>query len=759
MEQGKEALVDEILSIQFNTLVENPTKKADFVSFLIKLELIAHLDFIKEVERFRKHVEVVESILSSLCTVERQTQVKEFEGNIHAWSQEIFSNYIVVSGTSRRSIHLAPSTLNKVANHLSKNKIDAYVFDECADEVYNLLIEYFHRFEAVTKRSMMSSMLSPKTSNSKQQYSANADTAVSFSESEFKQYLEIANKMAQEIEMKDRTYLFKTYKNVFLASDAVNWFLLNQYAVDTLDSISLGSILNKLGIISHVSGDVFENKPLFFRLTSRPSSSSSISSASAISSSASIATQDHGDLFKNQLVSIIAEMKLALPLQDCTSRLKNYKCFTGINCAKWLISSGTAADEFEAIELGNHMIEMHLFERLGDGRKELILSSLLSSSSSMSSLSTIANNENISSSPSIKKKLSFSSKKKQSTAPNSSGRDPPSNVSDTLSTSVPNNNTFMMCSSPSSSSPISDSRKKKKTSSDNLDRTVRLPGQTLKKPRVKTRLRSYSDTTRPSIPVISGFKKPVDTSTSVTSRIPADITTSVTQAIYTPIIPVTDPKHRHRRSLSESSDNVLACESQVRLADKVNAVSISKMGALDSSSSSLQNVQSKNIDTNLQPLLNNQTSVPQSEKYPVGLSPLPSKLQISAHPIVRKSVVASPLNGKNSVTRLPKNPSNKILIHRTSYRVASVMLSELESSTTPTGSPLRPKSKPREQFSFLVMINDMLVQMQANLPLQEITLSKVLFNKAKQNQKSLTKQPCCSGQSIIDWMLTFLEKC
>ena len=77
---------------------------------------------------------------------------------------------------------------------------------------------------------------------------------------------ELTEKLKQGLEVKDRRYRLKVYKQVFLGTDAVNFFLAEKYATNIADAVALGSELMAAGVFQHCLRDhPFKNEPLFYR--------------------------------------------------------------------------------------------------------------------------------------------------------------------------------------------------------------------------------------------------------------------------------------------------------------------------------------------------------------------------------------------------------------------------------------------------------------------------------------------------------------
>ena len=76
----------------------------------------------------------------------------------------------------------------------------------------------------------------------------------------------VAQKLKAGLEIKDRRWRLRTYKQVFLGTDAVNFFLSNNYAANVTDAVLLGSELMAQGVFQHCMRDhPFKNEPLFYR--------------------------------------------------------------------------------------------------------------------------------------------------------------------------------------------------------------------------------------------------------------------------------------------------------------------------------------------------------------------------------------------------------------------------------------------------------------------------------------------------------------
>jgi hypothetical protein len=77
--------------------------------------------------------------------------------------------------------------------------------------------------------------------------------------------------MQKGVDISDRTYRLKKYRQCFLSSDATAW-LSKQYILSETQSIATGIALQELGLLYHVAHEqAFANEDFFFRLSTSKS--------------------------------------------------------------------------------------------------------------------------------------------------------------------------------------------------------------------------------------------------------------------------------------------------------------------------------------------------------------------------------------------------------------------------------------------------------------------------------------------------------
>jgi hypothetical protein len=83
---------------------------------------------------------------------------------------------------------------------------------------------------------------------------------------ELPRLLEIANRMRKELDIRDRSYFWSTYKDCFVGEDAVTWMVETGVAGSITEALDIGNQLQTLGFLEHVVQEhQFKNKPLFYR--------------------------------------------------------------------------------------------------------------------------------------------------------------------------------------------------------------------------------------------------------------------------------------------------------------------------------------------------------------------------------------------------------------------------------------------------------------------------------------------------------------
>ena len=75
----------------------------------------------------------------------------------------------------------------------------------------------------------------------------------------------ITSLMKEQLEIKDRKYHSKTYKNCFIGRDMVNWLLEHEYGENVEEALEIGNYIMSKDIFHHVCRDHdLKNKKLYY---------------------------------------------------------------------------------------------------------------------------------------------------------------------------------------------------------------------------------------------------------------------------------------------------------------------------------------------------------------------------------------------------------------------------------------------------------------------------------------------------------------
>eukprot|EP00467_Chlorarachnion_reptans_P025583 CAMPEP_0114505700 /NCGR_PEP_ID=MMETSP0109-20121206/11000_1 /TAXON_ID=29199 /ORGANISM="Chlorarachnion reptans, Strain CCCM449" /LENGTH=569 /DNA_ID=CAMNT_0001684171 /DNA_START=139 /DNA_END=1848 /DNA_ORIENTATION=- len=148
---------------------------------------------------------------------------------------------------------------------------------------------------------------------------------------------QLARILAENLDIKDRTYRFKTYKSCFIGSDAVTWMVHNRYARDRKHAVKLVTKLTRLGVVAHVVKEHnFKDDYLFFRINE--SKIPSKSSFEKSKSSSEAPEEETFEMLANELHILLSSKQEAIHagkyteaghiqdhIEDLRARLKDMK--------------------------------------------------------------------------------------------------------------------------------------------------------------------------------------------------------------------------------------------------------------------------------------------------------------------------------------------------------------------------------------------------------------------------------------------------
>jgi hypothetical protein len=156
---------------------------------------------------------------------------------------------------------------------------------------------------------------------------------------------EIAAVFQQSVGVEDRKYRLTTYKQSFIASEAVDYLIDAGYARSRQEAAVLGrSLQTSRRLFEHVcEGYLFNDGLLFFRF---------------------LDANKRTLLFK--LDKISAALKENVRVEDINNRMTTYKqCFVGSEAVDYLVKAGFAHSRKAAVELGRSLQkDVRLFDHV-----------------------------------------------------------------------------------------------------------------------------------------------------------------------------------------------------------------------------------------------------------------------------------------------------------------------------------------------------------------------------------------------------------
>jgi hypothetical protein len=182
--------------------------------------------------------------------------------------------------------------------------------------------------------------------------------------------LDIAIELCAAVEVCDRTYLFRTYSECFLGSEAVSALIALGHADSIEKAETLGNELVAEKLMQHVVGDHgLENGHLFYNFSLglvNPGDSFDTSSESPTKETAKAGVEGVKKLRTNvSLFDIAKELFAAVELSERTHLLRTYsECFLGSEAVSALISLGHADSVEKAEVLGNALIDKQMIRHV-----------------------------------------------------------------------------------------------------------------------------------------------------------------------------------------------------------------------------------------------------------------------------------------------------------------------------------------------------------------------------------------------------------
>lgn len=177
----------------------------------------------------------------------------------------------------------------------------------------------------------------------------------------FSFYIEVAQSLLDGVEIRDRRYHLRKYRQCFVGFEAVSFLMDKGFAKTSDEAVEIGNRLVKYRCIRHVVDDIpFQNDNLFYRFLTTADGKISILSPSTTEKSLSTVSLEKIDL--SQVVEVLKE---DLDIRDRKIHFRQYsQCFVGSDAADILLSRGIAQNEDEAVAIGNLLMENRIIRHI-----------------------------------------------------------------------------------------------------------------------------------------------------------------------------------------------------------------------------------------------------------------------------------------------------------------------------------------------------------------------------------------------------------
>lgn len=173
---------------------------------------------------------------------------------------------------------------------------------------------------------------------------------------------DIASKLLRGLNVKDRTFQLKKYKNCFVGSEAVDFMVQAKLASSRSDAVQTGRYLMKtFDLFHHVKyAHDFEDQYLFYRFSQDHTDESMDSSERESSSEllSSVSSSRPSNLGKEELMQIGERLRRGVRIQNRHYRFKTYRnSFVASEAVDFLVQSRIANSRNQAVSIGRKLAE------------------------------------------------------------------------------------------------------------------------------------------------------------------------------------------------------------------------------------------------------------------------------------------------------------------------------------------------------------------------------------------------------------------
>lgn len=171
---------------------------------------------------------------------------------------------------------------------------------------------------------------------------------------------EVASKLVRGINVKDRTFKLKKYRNCFLGNEAVDFMVQAKLASSRADAVALGrELLQKHELFYHVTRSrSFEDEYYFYRFSQDASFGSYSGSLDGSTESFSLDVSERCHMDRDELLQIGERLHRSVRIQNRKYRFMSFRnCFIASEAVDFLVQSKVADSRDSAVAIAKQLEE------------------------------------------------------------------------------------------------------------------------------------------------------------------------------------------------------------------------------------------------------------------------------------------------------------------------------------------------------------------------------------------------------------------
>jgi predicted ATPase len=172
---------------------------------------------------------------------------------------------------------------------------------------------------------------------------------------------DIASKLFRGLNVKDRFYKMKKYRNCFVGSEAVDFMVQAKLASSREDALALGKeLMETYDLFYHVKlAHHFEDEYIFYRFSEDATVGSTTESLDGSTESFNLGLgDDYVDIDRDELIQIGEKLRMGVRIQNRQYRFMTFRnCFVASEAVDFLVLSQIADSRESAVGIGKRLEE------------------------------------------------------------------------------------------------------------------------------------------------------------------------------------------------------------------------------------------------------------------------------------------------------------------------------------------------------------------------------------------------------------------